>query len=135
MLVVAPATADIMAKMRAGIADDLATAVLLATDKPVLIAPAMNIRMWEHDATQENLTVLKARGVNVIGPEEGDMACGEYGMGRMSEPDAITNAIKKLFQGTNRRDTSLICKRNQKLAGKKALVTSGPPHAPLDPVR
>ena len=135
LLVVAPATADIIAKMRAGIADDLATAALLATDKPVLIAPAMNVRMWVHEATQENMAVLNDRGVNIIGPDEGDMACGEYGMGRMSEPDAITIAIKKLFQETNSRDTALICKSNQKLAGKKALVTSGPTHEPLDPVR
>ena len=135
LLVVAPATADIIAKMRAGIADDLATAALLATNKPVLIAPAMNVRMWVHEATQENMAVLNDRGVNIIGPDEGDMACGEYGMGRMSEPDAITIAIKKLFQETNSRDTALICKGNQKLAGKKALVTSGPTHEPLDPVR
>ena len=135
LLVVAPATADIIAKMRAGIADDLATAALLATNKPVLIAPAMNVRMWGHEATQENMAVLNDRGVNIIGPDEGDMACGEYGMGRMSEPDAITIAIKKLFQETNSRDTALICKSNQKLAGKKALVTSGPTHEPLDPVR
>lgn len=135
LLVVAPATADIIAKMRAGIADDLATAVLLATDKPVLIAPAMNVRMWAHEATQENMAVLSDRGVNIIGPDEGDMACGEYGMGRMSEPDAITIAIKKLIKETNSRDTALICKSNQKLAGKKALVTSGPTHEPLDPVR
>lgn len=135
LLVVAPATADIIAKMRAGIADDLATAVLLATDKPVLIAPAMNVRMWVHEATQENMAVLSDRGVNIIGPDEGDMACGEYGMGRMSEPDAITIAIKKLIKETNSRDTALICKSNQKLAGKKALVTSGPTHEPLDPVR
>ena len=135
LLVVAPATADIIAKMRAGIADDLATAALLATNKPVLIAPAMNVRMWGHEATQENMAVLNDRGVNIIGPDEGDMACGEYGMGRMSEPDAITIAIKKLFQESNSRDTALICKSNQKLAGKKALVTSGPTHEPLDPVR
>ena len=135
LLVVAPATADIIAKMRAGIADDLATAALLATDKPVLIAPAMNVRMWAHEATQENMAVLSDRGVNIIGPDEGDMACGEYGMGRMSEPDAITIAIKKLIKETNSRDTALICKSNQKLAGKKALVTSGPTHEPLDPVR
>ena len=135
LLVVAPATADIIAKMRAGIADDLATAVLLATDKPVLIAPAMNVRMWVHEATQENMAVLNDRGVKIIGPDEGDMACGEYGMGRMSEPDAITIAIKKLIKETNSRDTALICKSNQKLAGKKALVTSGPTHEPLDPVR
>ena len=135
LLVVAPATADIIAKMRAGIADDLATAALLATNKPVLIAPAMNVRMWVHEATQENMAVLNDRGVNIIGPDEGDMACGEYGMGRMSEPDAITIAIKKLFQETNSRDTALICKSNQNLAGKKALVTSGPTHEPLDPVR
>ena len=135
LLVVAPATADIIAKMRAGIADDLATAALLATDKPVLIAPAMNVRMWVHEATQENMAVLSDRGVNIIGPDEGDMACGEYGMGRMSEPDAITIAIKKLIKETNSRDTALICKSNQKLAGKKALVTSGPTHEPLDPVR
>ena len=135
LLVVAPATADIIAKMRAGMADDLATAALLATDKPILIAPAMNIRMWEHEATQENLAVLSARGVNIIGPDEGDMACGEFGMGRMSEPDVITIAIKKLFQETNSRDAALTGKRNQKLVGKKALVTSGPTHEPLDPVR
>ena len=135
LLVVAPATADIIAKMRAGIADDLATAALLATNKPVLIAPAMNVRMWVHEATQENMAVLNDRGVNIIGPDEGDMACGEYGMGRMSEPDAITIAIKKLFQETDSRDTALIYKSDQNLAGKKALVTSGPTHEPLDPVR
>ena len=98
LLVAAPATADIIAKMRAGIADDLATTVLLATNKPIMIAPAMNVQMWGHAATQDNVEVLKTRGVNFIGPEEGDMACGEYGMGRMTEPHVIANAVVNFFQ-------------------------------------
>ncbi|MCH8465834.1 MAG: bifunctional phosphopantothenoylcysteine decarboxylase/phosphopantothenate--cysteine ligase CoaBC [Roseinatronobacter sp.] len=122
LLVVAPATANMMAKMAGGLADDLATTLLLATDKPILIAPAMNLRMWEHPATQRNLAQLRADGVGVIGPDSGDMACGEFGPGRMSEPHAILAAIAaKLRAGP--------------LAGKRVLVTSGPTHEPIDPVR
>ena len=123
LLVVAPASADIMAKMAAGIADDLATTALLATDKPVLVAPAMNVRMWQHPATEANLRHLEARGVLRVGPNEGDMACGEYGPGRMAEPMEILGAIEAHF-----RDRS-------PLKGRRALVTSGPTHEPIDPVR
>lgn len=123
LLVVAPASADIMAKMAHGLANDLATTALLATDKPVLIAPAMNVRMWEHPATQANLTTLTSRGVLTVGPEEGDMACGEYGMGRMAEPEAILAAINSFFLNGKR------------LSGRHALVTSGPTHEAIDPVR
>ena len=124
LLVVAPASADILAKMAGGLASDLATTVLLATDKPVVIVPAMNVRMWEHAATQANISTLEARGVIRIGPDEGDMACGEYGMGRMAEPEAIVEAIEDFFGGANRP-----------LAGRRALVTSGPTREPIDPVR
>jgi phosphopantothenoylcysteine decarboxylase / phosphopantothenate---cysteine ligase len=123
LLVVAPATADIMAKMAAGIADDLATTTLLATDKAVMIAPAMNVRMWEHAATKANRAVLEARGVRLVGPNEGDMACGEFGPGRMAEAMEIVAAIEAHF-----RDRSV-------LKGRRALVTSGPTHEPIDPVR
>ncbi|MEQ8667157.1 MAG: bifunctional phosphopantothenoylcysteine decarboxylase/phosphopantothenate--cysteine ligase CoaBC [Rhodospirillales bacterium] len=123
LLVVAPATADIMAKMATGQANDLATTALLATDKPVMIAPAMNVRMWQHPATQANLDTLKQRGVAVIGPDDGDMACGEYGPGRMVEPDAILQAIVGFFAMSAR------------LSGRRALVTSGPTHEAIDPVR
>lgn len=123
LLVVAPATADILAKMRAGIADDLATTTLLATDKPVMVAPAMNVRMWEHAATRENMAVLRERGVLEVGPDEGDMACGEYGFGRMSEPAAIAEAIGFFFQTSDR------------LKGRRAIVTSGPTVEAIDPVR
>ncbi len=123
LLVVAPATADILAKMRAGIADDLATTTLLATDKPVMVAPAMNVRMWEHAATRENMVVLRKRGILEVGPDEGDMACGEYGFGRMSEPAAIAEAIEFFFQTSDR------------LKGRRAIVTSGPTVEAIDPVR
>ncbi len=123
VLLVAPATADVLAKMAAGLASDLATTALLATDKPVLVAPAMNVRMWEHAATQANIETLKARGVTVIGPESGDMACGEFGPGRMTEPLDIAEALIAFFHG------------GRPLAGKHALVTSGPTHEPIDPVR
>ena len=123
LLVVAPATADILAKMRAGIADDLATTTLLATDKPVMVAPAMNVRMWEHAATGENMAVLRERGILEVGPDEGDMACGEYGFGRMSEPTAIAEAIEFFFQTSDR------------LKGRRAIVTSGPTVEAIDPVR
>jgi phosphopantothenoylcysteine decarboxylase/phosphopantothenate--cysteine ligase len=123
LVVVAPATADLIARMAAGLAGDLAGAVLLATDKPVLIAPAMNVRMWHHAATRRNLARLAADGVTCVGPTEGDMACGEYGMGRMAEPAAILDAIKVLLVSGPR------------LEGMRALVTSGPTHEAIDPVR
>lgn len=122
LVVVAPATADILAKMAHGIADDLATTALLATDKPVLIVPAMNVRMWHHAATQANLVQLEGRGVHRVGPGEGAMACGEFGLGRMAEPAEILEAIEALLsQGP--------------LRGRRAIVTSGPTHEPIDPVR
>mgnify|MGYP001032706344 CR=1 FL=1 len=132
LLVVAPATANVLAKMRAGLADDLATTALLATDKPVFVAPSMNVRMWEHAATQENMSVLQDRGVQIIGPEEGDMACGEYGMGRMAEPETIAEAIESFFLEAHE---NIGQRSDKKLAGKKAIVTSGPTHEAIDPVR
>src|SRR5689334_22650805 len=123
LVVVAPATADIIARMATGLADDLATTVLLATDKPVLIAPAMNFVMWDHPATQANLEKLAARGVHRVGPAEGELAEGETGMGRMSEPMEILAAIEELV-GAERP-----------LKGRRALVTSGPTYEPIDPVR
>ena len=122
LLVVAPATADLMAKMATGQADDLASTLLLATDTPVLAAPAMNLRMWEHPATRRNLAQLRADGIGIVGPNEGDMACGEFGPGRMAEPLEIVAAVAAaLGQGP--------------LTGKRVLVTSGPTHEPIDPVR
>lgn len=122
LVVVAPATADLMAKMATGQANDLATTLLLATDKPVLVAPAMNVRMWEHPATQRNIATLKGDGVLFVGPNEGDMACGEFGPGRMSEPLEIVSAISAAIA-------------DGPLSGKHILVTSGPTHEPIDPVR
>jgi phosphopantothenoylcysteine decarboxylase/phosphopantothenate--cysteine ligase len=126
LVVVAPASADILAKMAAGLADDLATTALLATDKPVLVAPAMNVMMWTHPATRANVATLEARGVRRVGPDSGDMACGEVGAGRMSEPMAILAAIADFFAGQA---------PPRPLAGLHALVTSGPTHEPIDPVR
>lgn len=123
LIVVAPASADILAKMVHGRADDLATTALLATDTEVLAAPAMNVRMWEHPATCANLETLKARGVRLVGPNEGDMACGEYGFGRMAEPEEILAAVERFFA------------REARLAGRRALVTSGPTYEAIDPVR
>ncbi|MFO0998009.1 MAG: bifunctional phosphopantothenoylcysteine decarboxylase/phosphopantothenate--cysteine ligase CoaBC [Alphaproteobacteria bacterium] len=123
LVVVAPASADILAKMAHGRADDLATAVLLAADKPVLVAPAMNVRMWHHAATQANLATLESRGVLKVGPVEGAMACNEFGMGRMSEPADILAAVERFFGDRS------------PLAGRRALVTSGPTHEAIDPVR
>lgn len=136
LVVVAPATADLMAKMATGQADDLATTALLATDKPVLMAPAMNVRMWQHPATQRNLDTLKRDGILVSGPEDGDMACGEYGPGRMSEAADIFAAIEKFYGGENvpaqsRPDAAT----TGPLAGRKVLITAGPTHEPIDPVR
>ncbi|WP_435257622.1 bifunctional phosphopantothenoylcysteine decarboxylase/phosphopantothenate--cysteine ligase CoaBC [Thioclava sp. FR2] len=122
LVVVAPATADLMGKMAAGRADDLASTLLLATDKRVLIAPAMNVRMWLHPATQRNLSTLLGDGILTVGPNDGDMACGEYGPGRMAEPAEILAAVEaQLSAGP--------------LFGKHVIVTSGPTHEPIDPVR
>ena len=124
LLVVAPATADLMAKMAHGLCDDLATTALLATDKPVLIAPAMNVRMWGHAATKRNLAALCADGVIVVGPNAGDMACGEFGPGRMAEAGEIVAAV-----------AAQLVPAARPLSGLRALVTSGPTHEPIDPVR
>jgi len=122
LIVVAPATADLMAKMAGGLANDLASTLLLATDKRVLIAPSMNVRMWNHPATQRNLAILQGDGILVVGPNEGDMACGEYGPGRMAEvPEIIAAVDAALADGP--------------LKGRHVLVTSGPTHEPIDPVR
>ena len=128
LLVVAPATADLMAKMANGLANDLASTALLATDKKVLIAPAMNVRMWTHAATQRNFETLMADGVDFVGPNEGDMACGEYGPGRMAEPAEILAAIEAHF-------AELAYPGGGPLKGKRVLITSGPTHEPIDPVR
>jgi len=128
LLVVAPATANILARMAHGLAEDLASTVLLATDTPVLVAPSMNVRMWEHPATRANMDLLRGRGVAVVGPNAGDMACGEYGPGRMAEPGEILTAIARaLGAGAGAG--------GDPLAGMRALVTSGPTHEPIDPVR
>ncbi|WP_294325819.1 bifunctional phosphopantothenoylcysteine decarboxylase/phosphopantothenate--cysteine ligase CoaBC [uncultured Sphingomonas sp.] len=125
LVVVAPATADLMARMAAGVADDLATTLLLATDKPVLAVPAMNVRMWQHPATVRNVATLRGDGVSVMDPDEGAMACGEYGPGRLPEPAAIVAAIESLTAPAAR----------QTLAGRHVLVTAGPTHEAIDPVR
>ncbi|MEM6971687.1 MAG: bifunctional phosphopantothenoylcysteine decarboxylase/phosphopantothenate--cysteine ligase CoaBC [Pseudomonadota bacterium] len=123
LVVVAPATADLMAKMAQGMADDLASTLLLATDTPVLIAPAMNVRMWQHPATQRNLAQLKKDKIAVVGPNDGDMACGEFGPGRMAEPAEILQAIRAELRGRG------------PLKDRRIIVTSGPTHEPIDPVR
>jgi phosphopantothenoylcysteine decarboxylase / phosphopantothenate---cysteine ligase len=125
LVVVAPATADLMAKIANGLANDLASTALLATDKPVLMAPAMNVRMWNHPATQRNLATLKSSGVLFVGPNDGEMACGEFGPGRMAEPLEIVAAI----------EAALAMQATGPLSGMKALVTAGPTQEPLDPVR
>ena len=125
LIVVAPATADLMARMAGGLANDLATTLLLATDKPVLVAPAMNVRMWTHAATVRNVAQLRADGVTVMQPDEGAMACGEYGPGRLPEPPAILAAIEAMLAPAPRK----------RLAGRHVLVTAGPTHEPIDPVR
>jgi len=124
LVVVAPATADLIAKMAHGLADDLASTTLLATDKPVLIAPAMNPQMWAHAATRRNVAILSGDGIGMVGPNPGDMACGEVGLGRMAEPDEILAAIEATLQPAERP-----------LQGVRALVTSGPTHEAIDPVR
>ena len=122
LVVVCPATADLIARMAAGMADDLATTLLLATDKPVLVAPAMNVRMWQHAATVANIATLRARGITVLDPDEGAMACGEFGPGRLPEPPAILAAIHRCFAP-------------RPLAGRHVLITAGPTHEAIDPVR
>ena len=123
LVLVCPATADLMAKMAAGIADDLATTLLLATDKPVFAAPAMNVRMWRHEATRRNVARLREDGVAILEPEEGEMACGEHGPGRLPEPAAILGWLDHSFGGHGR------------LQGRHIIVTAGPTHEPIDPVR
>ncbi|MAE92155.1 MAG: bifunctional phosphopantothenoylcysteine decarboxylase/phosphopantothenate--cysteine ligase CoaBC [Pelagibaca sp.] len=122
LVLVAPATADLMAKTAHGFAGDLASTLLLATDTPVMIAPAMNVRMWEHPATQRNLATLRGDGVTVVGPDAGDMACGEYGPGRLVEVPQIVAAVERALA-------------DGPLKGRRVLVTSGPTHEPIDPVR
>lgn len=122
LVVVAPCTADLMAKMAGGHADDLASTLLMATDKAVLLAPAMNVRMWDHPATRRNLAVLQEDGIRLVGPDSGPMACGEFGPGRMAEPAEIVAAISVMLQ-------------RGPLSGRRVLVTSGPTHEPIDPVR
>lgn len=123
LLIVAPATADLLAKMAHGLANDLASTALLATDKRVLVAPAMNVRMWTHAATQRNCASLKSDGITFVGPDEGEMACGEFGPGRMAEPAAIADAAARMLVAEG------------PLSGRRILVTSGPTHEPIDPVR
>jgi phosphopantothenoylcysteine decarboxylase / phosphopantothenate---cysteine ligase len=133
LIVVAPATADLMARMACGLASDLATTTLLATDTPVLMAPAMNVRMWQHPATQRNLATLVEDGVAVVGPNDGDMACGEFGPGRMAEPAEILAAMERHFAGSTTAPRP--GPRPRPLAGRKVLVTAGPTREPIDPVR
>ena len=134
LVVVAPATADLLARMAAGLADDLATTLLLATDKPVLAAPAMNVRMWTHPATTRNVARLRADGITVLDPDDGAMACGEYGPGRLPEPAAILAAIESALDGSA-LDGSAPDVADRPLAGRHVLVTAGPTHEPIDPVR
>lgn len=141
LVVVAPATANILAKMANGIADDLATTLLLATDKPVLAVPAMNVRMWHHRATQRNLERLHADGVHIMTPDDGAMACGEFGTGRLPEPEAIVAEIERLLAMPKSGDPldgqpdfspPLF---GSSLRGRHILITAGPTHEPIDPVR
>ncbi|MBC6403186.1 MAG: bifunctional phosphopantothenoylcysteine decarboxylase/phosphopantothenate--cysteine ligase CoaBC [Hyphomonadaceae bacterium] len=132
LVVVAPATADLLAKAAHGLANDLASTTLLATDKRILFAPAMNVRMWEAPTTQRNIQTLKDGGCLFIGPDEGDMACGEYGFGRMAEPEAVADAVEVALRGVTAPDDP----RDPKpLQGKHALLTAGPTREPIDPVR
>jgi phosphopantothenoylcysteine decarboxylase/phosphopantothenate--cysteine ligase len=154
LVLVCPATADLLARMAAGIADDLATTLLLATDKPVMAAPAMNVRMWQHAATRRNVERLRDDGVVVIEPDEGEMACGEYGPGRLPEPEAIVAETAKLLPGTGRGTARSAVeglpqpvpplhqaspgpppRTGEELRGRRIIVTAGPTHEPIDPVR
>ncbi|MEE9272023.1 MAG: bifunctional phosphopantothenoylcysteine decarboxylase/phosphopantothenate--cysteine ligase CoaBC [Robiginitomaculum sp.] len=131
LICVVPATADLMAKAANGLAGDLASTTLLATDKRVLYAPAMNVRMWEHEATKRNIEILRTRSALFVGPKEGEMACGEFGFGRMAEPEEIADAIVKALTGKTQLD-ELAAKS---MAGKHVLITAGPTREPIDPVR
>ena len=138
LIVVAPATADLMAKAAHGLCDDLASTTLLATDTPVLVAPAMNVRMWEHPATRANLQSLKEDGILFVGPDEGEMACGEYGFGRMAEPEAILEAIREALTTSVKTPVARAPsppRADGPLKGRRALVTAGPTVEPIDPVR
>lgn len=140
LVVIAPASADLLAKMAAGLAGDLATTLLLATDKPVLAAPAMNVRMWHHPATQRNLATLRADGVTILTPDDGAMACGEYGTGRLPEPEAIHAAILALLETAQPLplpppQPGAGAGAAGPLAGRHVLITAGPTHEPIDPVR
>jgi phosphopantothenoylcysteine decarboxylase/phosphopantothenate--cysteine ligase len=148
LVVICPATANILAKMAAGISDDLATTILLATDKPVLAVPAMNVRMWDHPATQRNLAQLRNDGVHIMDPDEGAMACGEFGPGRLPEPPAIAEQICAMLGhdfdvtlASGRSPTTvpsgaaLTAQQNRPLSGQRILVTAGPTHEAIDPVR
>ncbi len=123
LIIVVPASANLIAQMAYGLAEDLASTTLLASNRPIMICPAMNPMMWEHTATQENLNTLEKRGINILSPADGEMACGETGTGRMREPEEIFEAALDHFQ------------KDKPLAGKKAIVTSGPTYEPIDPVR
>ena len=131
LVVVVPATADLMAKAANGLANDLASTTLLATNKRVMYVPAMNVRMWEHPATRRNIETLRADGALFVGPDEGEMACGEFGYGRMSEPETIADAIEIALAGATHIDAS----GPKSLAGKHVLITAGPTREPIDPVR
>lgn len=146
LVVVAPATASILARMTTGLADDLASTLLLATDTPVMVAPAMNVRMWEHPATQSNVRTLRERGILFVGPDEGSMACGEYGPGRLAEPPVLRDAILQWLDRAPPKSAPSMPTGNPPaaptpslaplpLAGRHALVTAGPTHEPIDPVR
>ena len=138
LVLVCPATADLVARMAGGQANDLATTILLATDKPVAIAPAMNVRMWQHAATKANIATLRERGVTVLEPDEGPMACGEFGPGRLPEPASILDFLRKNFPFVSSEvetRPSISLRTNGSLAGKHILITAGPTHEPIDPVR
>lgn len=137
LIVVCPATADLLAKMAHGIADDLATTLLLATDKPVMAVPAMNVRMWDHAATQANVATLRQRGVTVMQPDEGAMACGEFGPGRLPEPEAVMAAMNAALSADGLTGQPDFARQanHRPLFGKHVLVTAGPTHEPIDPVR
>jgi phosphopantothenoylcysteine decarboxylase / phosphopantothenate---cysteine ligase len=131
LVLVCPATADLLARMAAGEANDLATTLLLATDKPVVVAPAMNVRMWQHAATQRNIDQLRKDGITILEPDEGPMACGEYGPGRLPEPTDILERIKPMLRAPGAVEAAQL----GPLAGKHVLITAGPTHEPIDPVR
>ncbi|MEK6541465.1 MAG: bifunctional phosphopantothenoylcysteine decarboxylase/phosphopantothenate--cysteine ligase CoaBC [Pseudomonadota bacterium] len=137
LVVVCPATADLLARMAAGMANDLATTLLLATDKPVLAVPAMNVRMWQHAATQRNVAQLRGDGVAIIPPVDGEMACGEFGPGRLPEPEAILLAINAQLAGATALDAQpdFTAENHRPLFGKHILITAGPTHEAIDPVR